>query len=423
MSSEKEAKPKKTLLGFPKRPSRREKNSADVDLENYHVHTSPEDQQQNLWNTVKIHSSSSSSSTKDREWPTYDAVISHVTTQDYRKHLTCPFDTMTDKTKTICPHGAVCCAKMELFPFPQGKSDDVTPYSGLLTPGTTAEHCMIRLSSAIRPLDQGVESDFARTMVRNAVGEKLAKAKIVPGAAIKVFRGNNVPSGNLLFLGSKVGQREEDFFAHCVCTTMTEKMPSVALPFMKRFTRYSKFPLSLGVSDFAKYDVDGNDHSDGSHNFPFAVTLQPVYERSAPTTATTTESSTNEKTKGDKKKKFATFDSFIDEVTHIPVGTTLFDIYASPDPESVGDPTRIQRIGRITTTSEMIPSSPHDGLYFRHEVKEQDYDLRPEWKKGIERKMAMDQGKTKGTVGKLAGWRLFEEDIALQKYVDFGAST
>ena len=31
----------------------------------------------------------------------------------------------------------------------------------------------------------------------------------------------------------------------------------------------------------------------------------------------------------------------------------------------------------------------------------------------------MDNGKTKGTVGKLAGWRLFEEDIQQEKYFDF----
>jgi hypothetical protein len=209
-------------MKFPR--MRSNPTSTAIDTANYNCRIPPAEQKDELWNAMLSNKtpsnlgSSSDGGCPDRVWPTYDSVISHVTTQDYRKHLTCPFDTMVDQSKTICPHGVVCCAKMEMFPFPQDQ-DGLSTYTGLLTPGTTAEHCLIRLSSAIRPLDQGVESDFARTMVRNAVGEKFSKAKIVPGVAIKVFRGNNRPSGNLLFLGSKVGQLEEDFFAHCVCTT------------------------------------------------------------------------------------------------------------------------------------------------------------------------------------------------------------
>lgn len=411
----------------------------EVELDDYNVHTSAQEQADKLWKSLVDHNSAlgsdAASSTSngthatgaicpaDRKWPTYDTVVAHVTSQDYKKNLVCPHDVVADTSKTICPHGSVCCAKIELFPFPTkivAAALANKPYTGLLTPGTTVEHCMVRLSSAIRPLEQGIESDFARTMIRNAVGEKLANAKIVPGAAIKAFRGNNVPSGNLLFLGSKVGQREEDYFAHCLSTSMTEKMPTVALPFLRKFSRYSSHPLALGCSDWCAQDAEGNDHTTEEHqNFPYIITLKPVIERPTMTTATAAAVATTSGT----KRNSATFDSFIDEVTTIPVGTTLFDLYASPDPESVGDPSRIQRIGRIMTTSEMISSAPTDGIFFRHQIKEEDFELRPEWKSGIDRKVAMDGGKTKGTVGKLAGWRLFEEDIALGQYVDFEASS
>lgn len=344
-----------------------------VDKSDYNVHTTAQEQKEQLWWSLVNHNSThggsasasqaaSSSQGKsgdngscpaDRQWPTYDSVVAHVASQDYKKNLVCPHDIMADNTKTICPHGSVCCAKIELFPFPDNNDNILKPYTGLLTPGTTVDHCILRLSSAIRPLTQGVESDWARTMIRSAVGEKLAKAKIVPGAAIKAFRGNNVPSGNLLFLGSKVGQREEDFFAHCLSTSMTEKMPSVAIPFVKKFFRYSSHPLALGTSDFCAQDQEGNDHSSGGeHNFPFVITLKPVLDR--PHQATTAAA---DATNGSSKQKFATFDSFIDEVTTTPIGTVLFDLYASPDPESVGDPAKIQRIGRIVTTSEMMSSA------------------------------------------------------------------
>jgi hypothetical protein len=215
---------------------------------------------------------------------------------------------------------------------------------------------------------------------------------------------------------------------HC---QVTEKMPSIALPFLRKFTRYSKYPLSLGVSDFAKYDQEGNERE--AHNFPFAVTLKPVLERqdgrgaklsksnnASSSSSTNTASRTTSTTNG---RNFSTFDSFIDEVTTIPIGTTLYDIFASPDPDSVGDPWRIQRIGRIVTTSEMIPSDPTDGIFYRHQVKEEDFQLKPTWEEDMKRKLTMDDGRTKGTVSKLLGWRLVEEDIAQQKYVDFESPT
>jgi len=214
---------------------------------------------------------------------------------------------------------------------------------------------------------------------------------------------------------------------------MTEKMPAIALPFVRKFSKYSNYPLSLGVSDFCAFDQDGKDCRGGGeqnqkqqqqHNFPYIVTLQPVLTRPATTTTRTNTSTTttenNSKNSNNKhRKQFTTFDSFIDEVTTIPIGTTLFDIYAVPDPDSVGNPAQLQRIGRIVTTTNMISSAPTDGIFFRHQIKEEDFELRPQWKAGLNRKMTMDGGKTKGTVGKLAGWRLFEENIAKGKYIDY----
>ena len=51
-------------------------------------------------------------------------------------------------------------------------------------------------------------------------------------------------SGNLLFGGSKVGQRESDYFSHCQCTSMTERMPRLIKPFVKKFWEYSDYPVS-----------------------------------------------------------------------------------------------------------------------------------------------------------------------------------
>lgn len=395
------------------------------------LHLSPEEQRAQLWSRLVCHNSdledaNNNGSTDDntpddgcpqREWPSYDAVISHVATADYIENIKCPHDFISDKKKMICPHGVICCAKMELFPFPSGRSD-IAPYSGLLKPDTTVENCVLRLSSAMRPLDQGVQSSWARTIMKSTVGHKLRKAKLVPGAAIKCFRGNGIPSGNLLLLGSKVGQREEDFFAHCQSTQMTEKMPAVALPFVKKFWKYSNYPLSLGLSDLCAHDEQG-DRAGADWNFPYSIVFKPTIQGSAGIQIPRQQQQPSVDQKEKSKRNFQTFDSFIDETTHIPIGTTVFEIFAVPDPEAVGDPTRLERIGRVVTTSSMIQSAPTDGLAFRHQIKEDDFMMKPEWKEGIQRKISMDKGKTKGTVGKLAGWRLYEEDIAKGQYIDF----
>lgn len=149
---------------------------------------------------------------------------------DYHHTLTCPFDLLKQNNdsegKSLCPHGAICCARMELFEIPA--SFDGKGYTGLLTPGTVLENCLLRLSSAMKPPNEAIQSKWARGILY-ATGQKLRNAKLFPCAAIKVFRENGRPSGNLLFGGSKIGQREIDYFTHCQCTTMTERMVSLSI--------------------------------------------------------------------------------------------------------------------------------------------------------------------------------------------------
>lgn len=100
-------------------------------------------------------------------------------------------------------------------------------------------------------------------------------------------------------------------------------------------------------------------------------------------------------------------------------GTVLYDLFACRNPESVPFPNLLERIGTISTTSNMVPSGPNDCLFFRHQRKEEDYELRPEWKESIKVQIALDGGKTVGTAARLAGWELFEEHIAKGTYQDF----
>lgn len=367
---------------------------------------SPEEKLQVVWKKL-LEERKSNTSACPKQWPTYNEVLNDVRKTDYEEILTCPMDIHPGKhtdnrQKKICPRGVICCAKLELFPQ---HPKVARPYTGLLAAGSTVDHCLVRLSSALQP-------NSGTRMARMIFGDKLTSAKIFPAVAIKVFR-KNVASGNALFLGCKVGQVEDDFFAHCVCTQMTKRMPRTLKPIVNLFNKYSDHPLSLGISDFCAYDSNGTVSDD--HCFPFCITLSPARKSKFKSSEPVVEEKTQSK---QDEKQVEKLDSFLDDILDIPAGTVLYDIFASPDPLSVGDGKKLQRIGRIVTTSETIESTPDDGLFFRHQRKDEDYQLRPHWKDDLATKVVLKDG-TKGTAATLAGWELFEDLIQDGEYKDY----
>ena len=386
--------------------------------------SSAEGKVQETWKKLLDRRESSLSSISDdrlqQPWPTYNEILADVRKTDYNFVLSCPLDihpgniqTSNDKIrqKKICSRGVVCQATLELFPFPS--ECDAKPYTGLLTPGTNINHCIVRLSSALPP------SEVSSRVGRMILGTKLSGAKVFPAVAFKVFRGNDVPSGNLLFLGCKVGQVEDNFFAHCLCTQLTKRMPPTLRPVLGLFAKYSDHPLALGISDFCTFDQLGNACKD--INFPFAVTLSPpLWEIKDKRHERQNEKKGLESNDKEMKqpKIFDRLDSSMDDLSSIPIGTVIYDIFASPDPLSVGDGTKLQRIGQIRTSSEMMESLSDDGLFFRHQKKDDDYELRPDWRQNLGAKIVLNDG-TEGTVATLAGWELFEGLIQEGEYVDF----
>lgn len=357
---------------------------------------------QAVWDVVKEKSTATFGGDNNgndlKEWPGYDELLAYIQQADYEDTLRCPLDIRSDghPAKSLCAYGVACTARIELFPCPPNTS----PYTGLLRPGQTLEHCLVRLSSAIKPPNTELKSRVARTILY-ASGQKLRSAKIFPCAALKIFRNNAADSGNALFGGCKVGQQEENYFSHCLSTQMTETMPRAVKPFVRKFWKYSDHPLSLGVSDLCRQNVDGVSPSN-QVRFPFCLILKPAV------TQTFARHNANDES----------FDTFLDDMVTVPVGTHLFDLFACPYPTAVPDPSKLQRIGKIVSTSGMVKSPPNDGLFFKHQRKEEDYIFRPDWKQQLNTKCSTEDGRT-GTVAKLAGWEVFENGIAKGAYVDF----
>ncbi len=373
-------------------------------------------------NTMQSPPSSSSSCTMNgRTWPTYKEIMDDITNSDYNHVLNCPHDLVQQSrsknskpnekhTKAFCPHGTVCCAKMELFGLPDEPKDGgtnnntTTPYTGLLTPGQTNE-CIIRLSSAMKPPAKE-QNKFGKFFL-NATGGKLRDAKLFPMVALKCFR-KGTHSGNLLFAGRKIGQKSGDFFQHCLCTQMTERVPGLLKPFIRKFYSYSENPLSLGVSDFCALDQHGeSEDSNWKNHFPYVVMLMPVYKGIEPLSV------------DHDDDNYEDFDNYIDDLLKVPSGSVLFDVYACPTPTCALNARKIQRIGRIVSTSEMILSTPNDGLFFRHQKREDDYILKPEWREQVKATCSPDNGKTVGTIDRLVGATILESLVKANQFVNF----
>ena len=165
----------------------------------------------------------------------------------------------------------------------------------------------------------------------------LRSAQLFPMVALKVFRAGGTPSGNLLFIGRKTGQPQSDFFANWVCSHATERLPLPLQPFLRAFRKYSKYPLQLGTSDFARSNAAGQ--ASIPIIMPWCMGLRPLHATG--------------------RMPSATDPHFLEQLLRIAPGTPLYDMYAIARPEAalLRPPSRgIQRIGRIVAASRPEPS-------------------------------------------------------------------
>lgn len=320
------------------------------------------------------------SDARKRAFPTHPEVMREIVGADYSSLLRCPFDTRQAHpygTKTprrsFCPHGVVARCRVDFF----GGG-----YTGLFG---GAPHCVVRLSTAVAPA----------TGVGAALLGKIRDARLFPCVAIKACR-RGAASGNLLFAGAKTGQAEADFFARGVATHLTRKLPTALRHMLKYFSKYTPHPLALGLSDWARRDADGADAADPK--FPWCLALVPV------TTAPPLPPS-------------APHDAFLDALLTVDAGTALYDVYAIASPKDLATDAPLERVGRVVTTSPMAPSPPDAPLVFKHQAKDDDYALRPDWLAELDTPIKCHDGKP-GTANANCGAKLVDQLVARGKFVD-----
>eukprot|EP00607_Mallomonas_marina_P000852 CAMPEP_0182436346 /NCGR_PEP_ID=MMETSP1167-20130531/80997_1 /TAXON_ID=2988 /ORGANISM="Mallomonas Sp, Strain CCMP3275" /LENGTH=312 /DNA_ID=CAMNT_0024628413 /DNA_START=247 /DNA_END=1182 /DNA_ORIENTATION=+ len=266
-------------------------------------------------------------------WPYFSDVRKAVLDSDYKKILQDKRDMHNESSKVICPNGFVCQIKIDWVH---------DTYTGLFREST---HSILRLSSALAPVEGSVP-----WFMKPVLG-KVATSQLFPCAAMKCFR-SHMHSGNLLFGGKKTGQEDRRFFLHPLTTSLTEKVPGPLRWVIDQFRQYSAYPTQLGLSDFARYNEDGSEVS--TVEFPWLLALHPLEGVS---------------------------DITFEALPSLPPGTPLYDLFGYPSPASalLSDGHGLQLLGRVSSSSCFLSSPADDGLFFKHQAREEDYDLRPQW--------------------------------------------
>jgi hypothetical protein len=225
------------------------------------------------------------------------------------------------RTKVIHSQGVHC-------KFDLAVSSD-SPYTGIFSPGV--KEGIVRMGSA------------------NSVSDPIAG--IFPGLGIKFLR-DGVHSANFVALRSTGPGGSKDFFYNDITN---HGAPPTALEALMKFQQASSCISMVGLSDVCVYDQDGSKAS--SVSFPFQIFFEPTGEFNTP----------------DDPKK--TDEQLLRELSGIPVGTHIYDIYTKATPSGP----KI-KLGPMKTTTKCVQSIWGDTrLGFKHQRMEEDWARHPEW--------------------------------------------
>lgn len=151
--------------------------------------------------------------------------------------------------------------------------------------------------------------------------------------------------------------------------------------FILLFLTADSYPTQSGISEFAQVGVEGTFEKAEDVVFPWCLLLYPIYSKNG---CVSTVDDCDQQNPTSLPK-------YMQQLESIPEGSHLYDIYAIPGPEealgvleasrdiSKGNKAHIQRIGRLITTSPCVWSVYDKEIFFKHQKKEDDYALMPEW--------------------------------------------
>ena len=92
------------------------------------------------------------------------------------------------------------------------------------------------------------------------------------------------------------------------------------------------------------------------NNFPFAIALKSRLKIE------------------DFKRKVG--GTFVDDLIQIPIGTILYEVFCIKDPKRMDE---VEKIGFIKTVSVVMRSGGDSGIFFKHQKREEDFEIKSEW--------------------------------------------
>ena len=184
---------------------------------------------------------------------------------------------------------------------------------------------------------------------------------MLPGMGLKFLR-DGVDSANFVAFNSVNGQESYNFFEKDWSNHIPRATGALQAGSIK-FLPVSKFILTVGLSDMAKYTQDGTEETDVI--FPWKLRFEPTGDFNFPS---------------DKYKR--TYLEYLKE--DIPSGSKLFNVYAWDMPEELGGTESL--IAELVTDSKLYTSRWGDNhMRFRHQRMDEDLKYHPEWKPYVPR--------------------------------------
>ena len=317
-------------------------------------------------------------------WPSLRSIHSEVMSGDYDLLLRRRADWRPTEAspKQLCANGMVALAEIEWAPGATGGAGQPPRWTGMFA-GSSTGVGILRLSAACKP-PAGRAMRLAISSLGWGDAGGLATAALFPCAAFK-FPRRGAPSANLLLMGQKRGQPSPNFFDKAVCTSIKERAVGIVKRSIDSFRRYTDYPTSLGLSDFAAADRDGRRNGArwvGKHTeeppprFPWCLVMRPTQRMRAKAQEAVCSGATG----------CGGSESFLQQLKLYEPGEILYDVYAAATPAAMLEETAtdstcgLLRVGRVVLRSRFIRSAAEGKLVFYHQRREDDYAIRPEWR-------------------------------------------
>jgi len=182
---------------------------------------------------------------------------------------------------------------------------------------------------------------------------------LTPGLSLKALR-DGIPSANLVAMWELDGQTGFNFFAHPFATRVPERtdLPLKLQLLGRKFKLQTRFPGSVGLSEFAKFDTRGFPVS--FPQFPWALIFQPN-----PLLARRMASNTN----NDMARALSTGG-------YVNGTEVVYKVWAVTEPRV----TPLQYLGYLQLKTPFRASKYADEtLFIKHTFIEEDFAYRPDW--------------------------------------------